>query len=66
MAEAAKPLIGGDKEAVPARMDGCFTASAPLAYTFRAPGQPGNYRAFVKVSDGRGGACTQSLAFRVE
>lgn len=66
MAEAAKPLIGGDKEAVPARIDGCFTASAPLAYTFRAPGQPGNYRAFVKVSDGRGGACTQSLAFRVE
>jgi len=66
MAEAAKPTIGGDKEAVPARIDGCLAATAPLAYTFRAPGQPGNYRAFVKVSDGRGGACTQSLAFRVE
>ncbi len=66
MEEAKKPNIGGDKEVVPDLVEGCLTTNGPMHYTMRTPTQTGNYRAFVKVRDGQGGASVQSLPFRVE
>lgn len=66
MKEAVKPRIGGDKETVPDRVEGCVTKNAETDFTFKAPSSPGDYRVFVKISDGKGGASVQTLPVRVE
>jgi hypothetical protein len=57
--------VGGDREQappeVPGRIDG---ADGPRA-TLRAPEEPGEYRVFVFVYDGRGAAATANAAFLV-
>lgn len=66
MEEASKPKIGGDKEDVPNRIPGCLIQKSPTAWVFTAPEQPGEYRLFVKVTDGLGGGSFESLPFRVQ
>jgi hypothetical protein len=66
MKEADETRIGGDVERVPDRVNGCFEPVDSGNHTFKAPSVPGNYRAFVKVSDAKGGACIYSFPFRVK
>lgn len=66
MKEASETKTGGDVEAVPERVAGCFEPVDAKNCLFKAPAASGSYRAFVKVSDGKGGACVYSFPFRVK
>lgn len=66
MKEASETKTGGDLEAVPDRVANCFESVDAKNYVFQAPANTGNYRAFIKVSDGKGGACVYSFPFRVK
>lgn len=64
--ESTATSIGGDAEAVPARVDLEATVSPDGRLRFNAPQQPGNYRLFVEVRDGQGRAAYANIPFRVE
>jgi len=67
MKESTKPKVGGDKEAVPDTVPGCAAGGgSPLTYSFHAPAAAGNYRLFVKVTDGQGGASVENVPFQVQ
>lgn len=58
--------IGGDPEAVPAEVELHASLDGGGHLRFTAPGQPGHYRLFVEVRDGRGHAAYANLPFRVQ
>ncbi len=66
MEEASETKVGGDAEEIPNRVENCFQATTPETMTFKAPSEKGNYRAFIKASDLKGGACVYSFPFRTE
>jgi len=66
MTEAEEKRKGGDVERIPLRVAGCFVPSSDANFSFTAPEQQGNYRAFIKASDGKGGACVYSFPFKVQ
>lgn len=64
--ESTATSIGGDAEAVPARVDLEAKVSPDGRLRFTAPQQPGNYRLFVEVRDGQDHAAYANIPFRVE
>lgn len=64
--ESTATSIGGDPEAVPARVDVQSTVLPDGRLRFTAPGRPGHYRLFVEVRDGQGHATYANIPFRVE
>ena len=65
-AEAAAPKGGGDKEAVPPSFPDAVVSADKDRAVIKAPDKPGNYRVFVVVRDGKGGASVENFCFRVE
>ncbi|WDS37910.1 glycoside hydrolase family 2 TIM barrel-domain containing protein [Pseudoxanthomonas sp.] len=65
-AESAARTTGGDPEDVPALVDVPISKTANGAMRFVAPGNPGAYRLFVEVRDGRGHAAYANFPFRVQ
>ena len=63
--ESTDRRLGGDAERAPKEHEGLVTPAEPGAATVRAPGEPGAYRLFLYVYDGRGGAATANIPFRV-
>lgn len=64
MAEATRPKIGGDREAVPETFTDAIVRTDGMKAVVRAPA-PGNYRLFVKVVDPANGASVRNTPFRV-
>ena len=65
-AESTDKRQGGDEEAVPPMIDGTIKSQSGASAVVRAPREPGAYRLFVVVRDGRGGAGTVNVPFYVE
>lgn len=66
VAESTDRRSGGDKETPPPVIAGCFAGPTGPAVTVRTPGQPGAYRLFITVRDGRGGGCSENVPFFVQ
>lgn len=64
MAEASRPKIGGDREAVPQTFPEAIVRAEGMQAVVRAPA-PGNYRLFVKVVDPANGTSVRNTPFRV-
>lgn len=64
--ESRATSIGGDPETLPPTVEVNFDTRRIAAPGFRAPLQPGAYRLFVTVRDGRGGAGHANLPFFVQ
>ncbi|HET6396278.1 MAG TPA: glycoside hydrolase family 2 TIM barrel-domain containing protein [Pseudoxanthomonas sp.] len=64
--ESTATSIGGDPEQVPAAVELHARDLGGGRVRLTAPRQPGNYRLFVEVRDGRGHAAYANLPFRVE
>ena len=65
VAESTDIKIGGDKESVPPSFPNCIVGAENGEAVIRAPEKPGNYRLFVTVKDGRGGAAAENFCFQV-
>jgi hypothetical protein len=65
MAESQDRKVGGDKESVPPSYPECTGGGQGPAITGRTPQQPGAYRLFVTVRDGKGGASEDNVPFLV-
>ena len=65
MAEAVKPGIGGDREAVPETFPDSVRTASGYRAVIRAPAEPGAYRLFVKVVDPANGASVRNTPFLV-
>lgn len=65
-AESTDLKVGGDAESKPPSFPDLITAGSGAECRFTAPKQPGAYRLFVTVFDGKGGAGTANIPFRVE
>ncbi len=66
LAESRDRREGGDREKAPPDFSKCLeTAGGPTA-SFKAPAEPGAYRLFVYVFDGKGHAATGNLPFQVK
>lgn len=63
--ESVAKQTGGDREDVPERIDVRFEGPGD-SVTFTAPPEPGAYRLFVYVHDGKGSAGHANIPFRVE
>ena len=57
---------GGDRESEPPAHPECFVETKGLDAVFKAPTQPGAYRIFAYVYDGKGGAATANVPFAVK
>lgn len=57
---------GGDAEAVPRTIEGAVSRASLTEAEIRMPKDPGDYRLFVYVRDGRGGAATANVPLRVK
>lgn len=57
---------GGDKEAAPPPVKNSIISQEKETVTFKAPGKPGEYRLFVIVRDGKGGASADNIPFKVQ
>ncbi len=66
MEESRDTGIGGDVEQVPPKLDHCFEPAGKNTLSFTAPGETGEYRAFIKAADRHGGACVYPFPFRVK
>lgn len=64
--ESTDRKSGGDREEAPPVVAGCIRGPVGAKVTVRTPDQPGAYRLFVFVRDGRGGGCTENLPFFVQ
>lgn len=56
---------GGDKEAEPPAVPGAIANQKGAEASIKTPSKPGNYRLFVIVRDGKGGASADNIPFRV-
>lgn len=65
-AESTARSEGGDAEYVPEAFPDRIQVNGEPVCRFRAPEAPGNYRLFLTVYDGQGGAATANFPFRVE
>lgn len=65
MAEAIKPGVGGDREAVPESFHDTVAPTSATTAVIRAPNTPGNYRLFVKAVDPAGAASVRNTPFQV-
>lgn len=63
--ESRATSVGGDPEAVPREIDVGFGHAGEGRARFAAPREPGAYRLFVEVHDGRGHAAYANVPFRV-
>ncbi|MDX9912748.1 MAG: glycoside hydrolase family 2 TIM barrel-domain containing protein [Phycisphaerales bacterium] len=63
--ESTDKQHGGAPEAAPSRLEAEIVDSTDHAATLRIPKEPGPYRLFVVVRDGKGGAGTANLPFLV-
>ena len=66
MEESNSTNVGGDKEHKPAHVPGLITDPARGEISLQAPGQPGAYRLFVYIFDGKGHAAHANIPFFVE
>lgn len=66
VAESTDTKVGGDKESAPPSFPDAIISQQGLGVTFRAPQKPGNYRLFVTVRDGKGGASKDNFPFQVK
>lgn len=66
MEESRSTQDGGDKEYVPATLPGLVAAGAAGQATLTAPDEPGAYRLFVYVRDGKGNAAHANIPFLVD
>ena len=66
VAESTDRKEGGDKEAEPPAFPACVVSSAKDGAVIETPAKAGNYRVFVVVRDGKGGAGAENFPFRVE
>jgi hypothetical protein len=57
--------MGGDAESEPPAVKGCLISSRGGKVVIRTPSNPGAYRLFLFVRDGKGGASADNLAFQV-
>ncbi|WP_133501591.1 glycoside hydrolase family 2 TIM barrel-domain containing protein [Cognatilysobacter terrigena] len=64
--ESRATSTGGDAETVPSTIDVAFVPVDARSERFVAPKQPGAYRLFLEVRDGRGHAGYANLPFRVD
>lgn len=66
-AESVDRREGGDAEQTPRLVEGCVSGDTPDgAATITAPRDPGPYRLFVTVRDGKGSGCSDNWPFFVE
>ena len=65
-AESSGVRIGGDKEEEPPSFPDAVVHAENNQAVIRTPAKPGNYRLFTTVRDGKGGASTENLCFRVK
>ncbi|MGB6222523.1 glycoside hydrolase family 2 TIM barrel-domain containing protein [Haloferula sp.] len=65
-AESTDIRHGGDKETEPPSFPELVVISEPGQAVIRTPGEPGNYRIFITLLDGKGSAATENFCFRVE
>jgi hypothetical protein len=65
MAENAEHKAGGDREDIPPVIPGLILSAEQGAVTFQAPAEPGAYRLYVYVRDGKGGSATANKPFFV-
>lgn len=66
MAESTSRNVGGDRESKPASLPGRISDPARGEIVFQAPNQPGAYRLFAYVFDGKGHAAHANIPFFVE
>ena len=66
MYESTDRKAGGDHEVRPDSLDGLVLSSVNGAIVIKAPHEAGQYRLFVYVYDGKGGAGTINFPFLVE
>ncbi len=66
MAESRDIKSGGDHESVPPSFPNCTVSSENGEAVIRTPEKPGNYRLFVIVKDGQGGASADNICFQVK
>lgn len=64
--ESTATSSGGDPETVPAQVELTMHDEAEGRLRFTAPAQPGHYRLFVEVHDGRGHAAYANVPFKVQ
>ena len=65
-AESTDIKTGGDKESVPPSFPDCTVSAKDGSAVIRAPEKPGNYRLFITVKDGQGGAAAENFCFQVK
>ena len=65
VAESTDRKQGGDPESAPPSQPECVTFNGKPRVEITAPLQPGAYRLFLYVRDGRGGASTENIPFFV-
>lgn len=66
MEESTATESGGDKEEIPATLEGLVAVIGPGEIELTAPQESGHYRLFVYVHDDRGSAGHANIPFRVE
>ncbi len=66
MEESAATQVGGDPEDVPPELRGLIADPARPEISLRAPANPGAYRLFVYVGDGRGRVAHANIPFFVD
>ncbi|MES2657901.1 MAG: glycoside hydrolase family 2 TIM barrel-domain containing protein [Verrucomicrobiota bacterium] len=64
-AESTDRKSGGDAESVPESIKDCVVSQQGETVNLKTPAKPGNYRLFVIVRDGKGGASADNTPFRV-
>jgi hypothetical protein len=65
-AESTDVRVGGDKESEPPSFPDSVIAMKGDQATIKTPTKPGNYRVFVYIRDGKGGASTENFCFQVK
>ena len=63
--ESTDRKVGGDAESAPPSVSGAIVSHENGKATVKTPAKPGNYRLFVTVRDGKGGASADNIPFRV-
>jgi hypothetical protein len=64
--ESTDKRSGGDLEAVPPKVEGSVGDAAHRTARVKVPKEPGQYRLFLIVRDGKGGAATGNVPFMVK
>lgn len=64
--ESTARTVGGDAEAAPTAVGGTILSQAGGKAKIRTPNQPGAYRLFLTVTDGKGGASVDNIPFFVK